>query len=105
MAKFTVHRNKNARSKAIYPFVVAVQSDRLDELQTRVVIPLTEAAALAKKPVSRLTPLLDFEDGQYVLMTPQLAGIPRRELGPAAGSLAARRDTILAAMDFLITGF
>ena len=73
MAKFTVHRNKNARSKAIYPFVVAVQSDRLDELQTRVATPLTEAAALRE--------------------------------GPAAGSLAARRDTILAAMDFLITGF
>lgn len=38
-------------------------------------------------------------------MTPELAGVARNDLGPAAGSLAERRDAILAAMDFLLTGF
>jgi hypothetical protein len=38
-------------------------------------------------------------------VTPQLAGIARSELGTAAGSLAKSRGTILAAMDFLLTGF
>lgn len=105
MAQFTVYRNKSARTKAIFPFLVDVQSDLLDDLQTRVVIPLTRAGALTKKPVSHLTPILKFEGEAYMLMTPELAGIARRDLGPASGSLAERRDAILAAMDFLLTGF
>jgi toxin CcdB len=105
VAQFTVYRNKNAQSRSIFPLLVDVQSDLLEDLQTRVVIPLSKGAALSKKPVSQLTPMLEFEQTQYVLVTPQLAGIARKELGPAAGSLARSRDTILAAMDFLLSGF
>ncbi len=105
MAQFSVYRNKNPRSKTTFPLLVDVQSDLLDDLQTRVVIPLTKAVALTKKPVSQLTPALQFEDGTYLLMTPQLAGVARNELGPAVGSLSERRDAILAALDFLLTGF
>lgn len=50
-------------------------------------------------------PILPFDGDAYLLITPELAGITRTDLGPAAGSLAERRDTILAAMDFLLTGF
>jgi toxin CcdB len=105
VAQFTVYRNKNPRSRANFPLLVDVQSDLLEDLQTRVVIPLSKVAALSKKPVSQLTPMLEFEESSYVLVTPQLAGIARSELGPAAGSLAKSRDTIIAAMDFLLTGF
>jgi len=105
MAQFTVYRNKSARSKGTFPFLVDVQSDLLEDLQTRVVIPLTRAGALAKKPVERLMPLLKLDEETYVLMTPQLAGIASKELGAASGSLADHRGLILAAMDFLRTGF
>lgn len=103
--QFTVYRNKSARTKAMFPFLVDVQSDLLEDLQTRVVIPLSRAAALTKKPVGQLTPILQFDGEAYVLMTPELAGIARSDLGPPAGSLADSRDAILAAMDFLLTGF
>ena len=46
-----------------------------------------------------------FDGEDYVLMTPQLAGIARSDLGALAGSLADQRLVILAAMDFLLTGF
>lgn len=105
MAQFVVHRNKNPRSRTAYPFLVNVQSDLFDEMQTRVVIPLTKLAALTKKPVSRLMPTVQFEGEAYILMTPQLAGIAVSDLGSAAGTLAAQRDTIVAALDFLISGF
>ena len=105
MAQFTVYRNKNARSKATFPLLVDVQSDLLEDLQTRVVIPLSKAAGLTRKPVNELTPVIDFEDTPYLLVTPQLAGVSRSELGIATGSLAQSRDTILAAMDFLLLGF
>jgi toxin CcdB len=55
--------------------------------------------------VSHLTPTLTFDGNAYVLMTPQLAGIARTDLGSQAGSLAEERQTILAAIDFLVTGF
>jgi len=105
LAQFTVYRNKNASSKTVFPLLVDVQSDLLDELQTRVVIPLSKVAALTKSPVSQLTPLLEFEGASYVLVTPQLAGVAQNDLGLATGSLAKDRDVILAAMDFLLLGF
>ena len=105
MAQFAVYRNKNPRTKAAFPFLVDVQSDLLEPLNTRVVIPMTKAPALAKKPVSHLTPEVSFNDDRYVLLTPQLAGIGRAELGPHAGTLANERQAILAAVDFLLTGF
>jgi toxin CcdB len=105
MAQFTVYRNKSARTKATFPFLVDVQSDLLEDLRTRVVIPLSKLASLTKRPVSQLTPILQFEDEAYVLMTPELAGVARSDLGAATGTLAERRDTILAAMDFLLAGF
>ena len=105
MAQFSVYRNKNPRSKATFPFLVDVQSDLLEPLSTRVVIPLTKSPALTKKPVSHLTPEVSFSGERYVLMTPQLAGINRAELGPHAGHLGEGRQAILAAIDFLLTGF
>jgi toxin CcdB len=105
MAQFTVHRNKNPRTKSTFPLIIDVQSDLLEDLRTRVVIPLTKAAALAKRPLTHLTPVLSFDGEDYVLMTPQLAGIARTELGAAVGNLTDERQAILAAMDFLLTGF
>jgi len=103
--QFTVYRNKNPRSKAVFPFLVDIQSDLLGELQTRVVVPLSKSASLTKKPVNHLTPMLEFEGENYVLVTPQLAGIARSDLGPPAGTLAGQRDTIISAIDFLLSGF
>jgi toxin CcdB len=105
MAQFAVYRNKNPRTKTAFPFLVDIQSDLLEDLQTRVVIPLTKAAALARKPLTHVMPALSFDGEDYVLMTPQLAGIARSELGAPAGSLAGQRQAILAAMDFSLTGF
>jgi toxin CcdB len=55
--------------------------------------------------LDQLTPILKFEDDAYVLVTPQLAGMARKELGAPSGTLAEHRDVILGAMDFLLSGF
>jgi toxin CcdB len=105
VAQFTVYRNKDPVSRGPFPFLLDVQSDLLVELQTRVVIPLGKATGLGKKPISRLMPVFPFQGEPYVLVTPQLAGIPKRELGSAVGTLAGRRDSIVSALDFLALGF
>lgn len=104
MTQFTVYKNKNPRSKATYPLLVDAQVDLLDDLQTRLVIPLTKAPALTKRPITRLTPSLVIDGEQYLLMTPQLAGIARSDLGPAVGNVAGQRSAIVSALDLLITG-
>lgn len=51
-----------------------------------------------------LTPALRVGGRSYLLMTPLLAGIAERELGPVEANLRAERQTIIAALDLLITG-
>ena len=104
MPQFVVHRNKNRRTQTQFPFLVDVQADLLSELSSRVVIPLAKAPKLAKKPIDRLTPLVEIDGAQYILLTPQLAGIGGTELGPVVANLIEQRQIIVAAIDFLITG-
>ena len=80
------------------------QADLLDDLQTRLVIPLTKAPVLTKKPIARLTPSIDIEGEQYMLMPLQSAGIARSELGAPVGNIADQRSAIISALELLITG-
>jgi|SRR5882672_9716190 len=104
MAQFTVHENKNARTRGAFPYLLDVQSDLLEALDTRVVIPLVKAKTRTGKPITHLMPLLRIGANDYVLLVPQLAGIARRELGASVAVVAQHRTEIVAALDFLITG-
>ena len=104
MGQFSVFKNKNPRSKAAFPFLVDVQSNLLDDLRTRVVIPLAKAPTLTKKPISTLSPLVEVQGQKYLLLTPQLAGISRSDLGAEVTNISEHRDVVIAALDCLITG-
>ena len=105
MPQFAVYRNENSRTRSAFPFLVDVQPDLFEDLHTRVVIPLTRAVELTEYPLTYLTPILTFEGGSYMLMTPQLAGIARADLGVHAGSVAEQWWAIQAAVDFMMQGF
>jgi len=105
MQQFAVYRNENPGSSEEFPFLVDVQADLLEELSTRVVIPLGAAAELTGFPMLYIAPVVTFQGKSYALLTPQLAGISRCELGPQAGSLADQQRVISTAIDFLLRGF
>jgi toxin CcdB len=105
MAQFDVYHNRNARTKGTYPLLVDIQSGLLDELQTRAVIPLSKDPGLAKKPMTKLFPKVEFEGEAYWVITPMIAGIARRDLGALAGNLEQERHAILDAVDFLLAGW
>ena len=44
MPQFAVHRNRNAATKARFPLLLDVQTNLLEDLGTRVVIPLAPAS-------------------------------------------------------------
>lgn len=105
MAQFTVHRNKNPKSKAEVPYLLDVQSDLLNELHSRVVIPLFPKKTAGVKPITRLTPEFQIEGRKVILMTPQLAGISLNDLGDPVADLSEHRSVIISALDLLISGF
>ncbi|TCZ63074.1 plasmid maintenance protein CcdB [Roseicella aquatilis] len=81
--------------------VVDLQHDLLEHLPTRVVAPLL-LPGQAGRPVRDLNPSFDIEGVPHILATHQLAAVPKRELGPAIGTLDAGYDAILRAIDILL---
>ena len=105
MAQFTVYQNDNEESQTSYPYLLNIQSDLLESLNTRVVIPMSAVSALGGKPINNLTPKFDIEGQSFILLTPQIAGIQLTELGSAVTDLSENRFEIISAIDFLISGF
>ena len=104
MAQFDVYRNASPATRARVPCLLDVQSDLLDVLATRVVVPLCKPEVLKGKPAERLNPVFEIEGRRMVLLTPELAGVSRKALGERIANLADRRDAIIAALDLVITG-
>ena len=105
MPQFAVYRNRNAATKVRYPLLLDVQTDFLEQLGTRVVIPLAPATPVVRQTAMHaLTPICSVDGKDYVLVTPQLAGIAAKELGPPVADLSIDRQSIIAALDLLVTG-
>jgi toxin CcdB len=104
MAQFDVYRNPNAASRGRIPYLLDVQSDLLDALATRIVVPLCKPDVLSGKPAERLNPAFEVEGRRLLMLTPELAGVPRKALGERVANLAVERAAIVAALDLAITG-
>jgi toxin CcdB len=101
MAQFDVYRNTNPATCTEIPYLLDVQTDLLDLLKTRVVVPLEECSQFAAQ---RLTPTFRIEGVTVMMSTPELAGIHARSLGEYVCSLAGQRQEIMAALDMLFSG-
>lgn len=104
MAQFDVFRNANSAGADRYPYLLDVQTDLLDTLATRVIIPLARPATVGNQAAARLNPRFTVQGEEYILLTQELASIPGKTLGPHVDSLAAKRDDIIAALDLVFTG-
>ena len=103
MARFDVCKNRDRRSATSIPYLLVVQHDLFDDLATRLVIPLARRKTVPK-PLTGLHPLVDVLGDKVVLLTTEMAGVPRATLGPRVASLAADRAVIIGAIDFLVSG-
>jgi toxin CcdB len=105
MARFDVYANPGSHATTT-PYLLDVQSDLLDGLDTRVVIPLRSLKAFPKVKLSnRLTPTFTIHGEELLLETPKMGAIPQRVLREPVTSLAGERDQITAALDFLFQGY
>ena len=99
MAKFDVYRLRQGGG-----LVLDCQADLLDDLNTRLVVPLLTTEE-APKAAARLNPTFEIEGTVLVMATQFVAAIPVRELGERVVSLSEQQDAIGHALDMLISGY
>ena len=102
--RFDVFRNPNTPAAKHIPFLMVVQSELLDELPTRVVVPLARANAIKGPSATMLNPGFEIDRTHVVMLTQQIAAVPQEILRKHETNLEAQRDTILRALDFLFSG-
>lgn len=101
MAQFDVYRF--APHEAGFTFVADLQNKLLEGLATRIAAPLYPLKA-KREPILRLNPIVEIEGEKYYLAIQEMSALRAKALGAKVASLEGRRDDIVAAIDFLITG-
>jgi len=104
MAQFDVYENNNPETSRLFPFLLDVQADILENIPTRVVVPLLVKSAV-NKPIPVLNPVLEVQGAEVIVSTTQLVGINARLLGNKVCSMKDKRDVIITALDLLFTGY
>jgi toxin CcdB len=104
MAQFDVYRNTNPETNQTAPYLLDIQADLLNRLLTRVVVPLIISSKTGKA-ITHLNPQFTISNTPVLMSTAELAGISFRSLGEKMCSLKSHRTEIIAALDFLFTGF
>jgi toxin CcdB len=105
MSQFMAYKNINPSSKKLYPYVLDIQSDFLELLDTRLVIPLSLKSVFTDKAMKDLTPTISINGDEYILLTQQMAAIHKKNLGSFVYDCSESRHQVLSSIDFLITGY
>lgn len=105
MARFDVYANPGGHA-ATTPYLLDVQCDLLDGLDSRMVIPMRSLKHFPQVKLStRLTPIFAIKGEEFLLETPKMGAVPKRVLKSPVISLASDHARITAALDFLFQGF
>jgi toxin CcdB len=97
MARFDVYRTDTG-------YAVDVQTDLLDGLTTRLMVPLLDPA-VAPKAIGRLNPTLEIDGKPYRMMTQYMTATRANQLGRAVANLDDHYDQITSAVSMILNGF
>ncbi|MDM3871084.1 CcdB family protein [Porticoccus sp. W117] len=104
MSQFDVYKNPSKTSKKHLPYLLDVQNNFLEDLSTRIVIPLGLKSSFRNEEMDKLTPTISYLDEELLLLTPQISSVPASILKNQIGSLAHIRSEIINSLDFAISG-
>jgi toxin CcdB len=105
MARFDVYPNTGPHAANI-PYLLDVQSDLLQGLETRIVVPLRRRDRFPAANIpERLSPVFEVEGILCLMETPKLAAVPLKLLKEPVTSLAQQQQAITGALDFLFQGY
>lgn len=99
MARFDVYSLPEEKG-----YLLDVQADLLDHLNTHIVIPLLPSS-YAPRPAQYLNPSFNVEGEKLVMVTQFMAAVPSGMLRNPITNLESMRNEIVAAIDFLMQGF
>ncbi|MDR6991185.1 CcdB family protein [Luteimonas sp. 3794] len=103
MSQFAVYANADAASRKVVPYFLDVQSDLIETIGSRVVVPLVTVER-AGGVIERLMPCLVVGERRMVMDTAQIMGIPMRMIGKRVADMSDERHAILSAIDLLTHG-
>ena len=104
MAQFDVYLNPQPGSAKSVPYVLDVQSALIDQLPTRLVMPLSRVGAQASKLPVNLCPVVQL-NGETLTAMPHLAApVAARSLKKPVASLRHAASTLTAAFDAALSG-
>jgi toxin CcdB len=104
MPQWDVYENPSPRQRALFPYVVVLQSDLISALGTRLVAPLALRLSTQPGMTSRLTPTLDVNGQAMVLVTHESAPVELRILKQPVASVRSQSHRIVAAIDAVVSG-
>lgn len=104
MSQFSVYLNEDDSSNETYPYFIDIQNSLLDDLNSRLVIPLSKQSSLNNISAKKLCPVLQVNNESFVLLTHQITTVPKSILKTKVISLESYRYEITDAIDFLISG-
>ncbi|RZI93586.1 MAG: plasmid maintenance protein CcdB [Variovorax sp.] len=104
MARYDVYANPDTSDRATVPFILDVQNDFLEGLETRVVVPLFASARFSTQ-IRKLNPAFEIAGKQVVMDTASIGAIPTAELRRAVGNLTLHQLDIQDALDTLFAGY
>nr|WP_314263378.1 CcdB family protein [uncultured Moellerella sp.] len=101
--QYRIYRNRD--NSGNYPYLLDIQSDTMDLLETRLVIPLFVHKQVHTKLPTRLNPLIEIDGQSFVIMTHQMASVTKSLLDSEVADAISSKDQIKRARDLLIDGF
>jgi len=103
MAQYDVFPNPSNSAKDGIPYVVVVQSDLLDALATRLVIPLAKLSFVGQVPAA-LCPAITVKGQLFNALAHYVAPLPVKQLRRPVDNVAAQASALVAAMDVVLSG-
>ena len=104
MTQFDFYKNPSKSSRHAYPYIVDIQTPVIAEISTRIVLPLGRKELFEGETLKGLTPEITYGEEELLLLVPQIASAPAKNLRDPIGSLSHFRDEIISALEFAITG-
>ncbi len=100
MAQFDVYENSDRHSRERIPYYLDVQSDLLESIVTRVVVPLIVKEHISH-PVDILNPAVRVGDENLYLSSAQLCSVHKSCLGKRVANITHQRDVIRLSISVL----
>ena len=104
MAQWDVYPNPSSRSRDRLPYVVDIQSNLLDPLPTRMVMPLSRSSVARGDLPPRLAPEFTIRGETLLLKAHEASHLLSRDLRRPVTSLRDQAHRLVDAFDAVISG-